>query len=956
MLTTSIENLGIPHEALKNKHISDHSSRSNGSPADEEAFIPVALDTIARPPAPLRSRSHENRPPTNPQAGSGSEERLRENFKDLVAGSASRGHSTDRGATSPHIAQQSIPRQPSTDKPTGLRRRNESIKAASPTSSYNTSPVDQKLTPPSSGEASDDQFKLQDVPRVRRKSSGSKRGSKNMNGGPNSPNMTLAGQTEGSAVLPQEMNVEQTPAPPIPSRKISARQRSPLSNATSASSQEPPQRPERPDRKDSLNKTAAPGQAIPRKQVPRYDPLSTTAGSERRASPERQQSDPALQETYSTPAVAGKTRASPQGNEAFEPPPRSSSRPAPTPGLSSAAMNNQLDSRHDFTSPREAPQPPPRHKPNESISSIQSEHFVAREGTPLPPVASEAGMEDEFGRMGPDDDFDSGIFRKVSKAVRHGRSYSDKASSGSPRFTKGSRNGSIDISSPLMSADFPEDNSNLRNKLRFSQQRIAELESEKNALQEQVSGAVDIRQVNTELREKRSTMAFLDTQREMVIRELEIMTEQLTKAKERDGPVDLDALKNEALRDFASQMHSLKDTLGNQIEELIHKKNELTAEIANLIQMKDKGFQEYESLSTKNQQLQEHNTQLLAQVQDLYRQGRSTHIPGGPSGLGIYTSSMKDRQGSVPESNLDLRSALSMDTSISQISGDTEVEPATVLSAPRVVDMRKGQPKKFSWKKGGEKIKKINKDFKSTFTSTQTNSASMLREESFAETAPYGQMSAGEAPVMGDRPVGQRNGDAMRQASANQGWGFLSQKGMRAMSGATPADSGLFGADLSARCEYEKRVIPALITRCIEEVEIRGMDVEGIYRKSGSYSQVKAVQQGFEKDASTLDISDEELDIHAVTSALKQFLRKLPIPLITYDAYDELIDGANQVESRGENILVDACKRAVLLLPHSHRDTLEFLIGHLARVVERERENKVSDSSSLFSSETNSSS
>ncbi|KAL8949776.1 MAG: hypothetical protein Q9222_004138, partial [Ikaeria aurantiellina] len=60
------------------------------------------------------------------------------------------------------------------------------------------------------------------------------------------------------------------------------------------------------------------------------------------------------------------------------------------------------------------------------------------------------------------------------------------------------------------------------------------------------------------------------------------------------------------------------------------------------------------------------------------------------------------------------------------------------------------------------------------------------------------------------------------------------------------------------------------------------MDVEGIYRKSGGNSQIQQVKEGFER-TNDYDISDPDLDINAVTSTLKQYLRKLPTPLITYD-------------------------------------------------------------------------
>ena len=94
---------------------------------------------------------------------------------------------------------------------------------------------------------------------------------------------------------------------------------------------------------------------------------------------------------------------------------------------------------------------------------------------------------------------------------------------------------------------------------------------------------------------------------------------------------------------------------------------------------------------------------------------------------------------------------------------------------------------------------------------------------------------------------------------------------------AADASTVLFGSDLTARCEFEKQMIPRIVSRCIEEVELRGMDVEGIYRKSGGASQVNQVRSGFETDGEH-DISDPDLDIHSVTSALKNYFRRLPVP------------------------------------------------------------------------------
>ena len=115
------------------------------------------------------------------------------------------------------------------------------------------------------------------------------------------------------------------------------------------------------------------------------------------------------------------------------------------------------------------------------------------------------------------------------------------------------------------------------------------------------------------------------------------------------------------------------------------------------------------------------------------------------------------------------------------------------------------------------------------------------------------------------------------------------------------------------------------------------MDVEGIYRKSGGNSQIQLVKEGFER-TNDFDISDPDLDINAVTSTLKQYFRRLPTPLITFPVYDLLLSSISPPQ-RPASETVSSMRNAILELPPRHRDTLEFLVFHLARVVEREKSN-----------------
>lgn len=114
---------------------------------------------------------------------------------------------------------------------------------------------------------------------------------------------------------------------------------------------------------------------------------------------------------------------------------------------------------------------------------------------------------------------------------------------------------------------------------------------------------------------------------------------------------------------------------------------------------------------------------------------------------------------------------------------------------------------------------------------------------------------------------------------------------------------------------------------------------------------MKTIQAGFEKEPSSYDISDPDLDIHAVTSALKQYFRKLPTPLITYDVYDSLLEagqlsniGAAEGESASDRSArlekqTLALRSAVNDLPEHHRNCLEFLCQHLRHVMGMQEKN-----------------
>lgn len=317
----------------------------------------------------------------------------------------------------------------------------------------------------------------------------------------------------------------------------------------------------------------------------------------------------------------------------------------------------------------------------------------------------------------PDDDQTSDSFlRRMSNSVRHGRSFSDKSIrlGKDGKYPRSPANGSsigTDIGSPTASTTQAEEIAWLRNELRKERQRVSEMEATLRA-------TADVKQVNTELSEKRSTMVVLDAQREIVLRELTVLTDHLEAEKRgaAGGPLDLGKLSNHVLRELAESIHKLKESYTPQIEELIQKRNDLTEELAILNRQKEKVFQEFEQLSSKNAQLAELNNTLVHQIQELYK--TSSDGQRGANGLGIVSHN-KDRSIGSLETLKPSIDSLAPSISTAHISDDLETQTATatVVPGPQVVNLRKG--KFMNWKKGGQNVAKGVKGLKGAFMSSE---------------------------------------------------------------------------------------------------------------------------------------------------------------------------------------------------------------------------------------------
>ncbi|NWR43845.1 RGAP1 protein, partial [Regulus satrapa] len=125
-------------------------------------------------------------------------------------------------------------------------------------------------------------------------------------------------------------------------------------------------------------------------------------------------------------------------------------------------------------------------------------------------------------------------------------------------------------------------------------------------------------------------------------------------------------------------------------------------------------------------------------------------------------------------------------------------------------------------------------------------------------------------------------------------------------------------------------MIPSIIVHCVNEIEQRGLRETGIYRISGCDKTVRELKDKFLR-AKNIPLLSKVDDIHAICSLLKDFLRSLKEPLLTFRLNKTFMEAA---EISDEDNSIAAMYQAVGELPQANRDTLAFLMVHLQRVAQ----------------------
>ncbi|NWW19736.1 RHG42 protein, partial [Falcunculus frontatus] len=121
------------------------------------------------------------------------------------------------------------------------------------------------------------------------------------------------------------------------------------------------------------------------------------------------------------------------------------------------------------------------------------------------------------------------------------------------------------------------------------------------------------------------------------------------------------------------------------------------------------------------------------------------------------------------------------------------------------------------------------------------------------------------------------------------------------------------------------------VRKCIHAVETRGITILGLYRIGGVNSKVQKLMNTIfsPKSPPDMDIDMELWDNKTITSGLKNYLRCLSEPLMTFKLHKDFIVA---VKSDDQNYRVEAVHALVHKLPEKNREMLDILIKHLVKV------------------------
>lgn len=530
--------------------------------------------------------------------------------------------------------------------------------------------------------------------------------------------------------------------------------------------------------------------------------------------------------------------------------------------------------------------------------------------TTVPGGATSAGLERS-----------NTITRMANKMLKHRKSVSGSALS--PKLANANRRGSVSDAALEIVA--------LQEELRIKNDRIYALETT-------VRQGKDSKVTEDQLEARKSLLATIESQ--IVETGAEHQSFLHHRHSASDTKIPLGTWKAKVVSEMDQSIRKVKDELSAEIATLLRERNDLQLENETLESRKTAHIHDLAILEKKQHTLSNMNDSMLRQIQA----GMEANKVTKPVSRGLSDVSVPSLQGSSINEGNDLDSKLTADTldrePLYALSNSTSRELQTEneedivvgsairrLSSERIQDAT--SPKKMNL------VKKTKRAFR---WGRNGNSGSDSTYNNFTNGVPASERTMSSSKSSDKLSTKPSGGMFKRTWQSQQNLSSHLEHGSPRNSSSQFGTAPMFGSDLSVQLESEGRQVPQLVTSCINVIETRALDFEGLYRKSGGASEMKALIEAFE----TANLANNSVDftnfqdISAITSVMKQYLRRLPIPLINFDAYEPFL-GTSAIPDSG--IRIRAVQDVLRDLPPPHYHTLRALFRHLLTVSQHSDKN-----------------
>ncbi|KAG2393210.1 hypothetical protein C9374_009787 [Naegleria lovaniensis] len=133
--------------------------------------------------------------------------------------------------------------------------------------------------------------------------------------------------------------------------------------------------------------------------------------------------------------------------------------------------------------------------------------------------------------------------------------------------------------------------------------------------------------------------------------------------------------------------------------------------------------------------------------------------------------------------------------------------------------------------------------------------------------------------------------------------------------------------------------LPFPLTKCVDAVERFALHEEGIYRRAGAKNAIEALVKLFD---SGKDPELQNEDPYTICCVVKEYLKKLPDPLTTYELYNSFMELGRTRKNKTREESAEIMRALIEKLPDNSRYVLYFVVKHLHAVAQHHDENKMS--------------